>query len=65
VPERGGDRFASLGQAAQRKVLGPGKLALYEAGRLELDDLVVVTSSRFGRGRREASIRELRQRRAA
>lgn len=65
TPMPGSQIFARLERVDQLTVLGPGKLALYESGEIRLEDLVVRTRSRFGPGRAEVPLRELRQRRAA
>lgn len=58
--ETGADLFARLSDADQRRVLGPGKYALYQAGTLRLADLVAKTDGgRWGPGLRERSIREI------
>jgi hypothetical protein len=59
-PEPGSAVFARLSEAEQRQILGPGKLELFKAGKLELRDLVAVTNSRvWGKGRRERTLREV------
>ena len=57
--EPGPDVFGRLPAAAQRRILGPGKHALYADGRISLPDVVVRTRHRrWGPGRREATIDE-------
>lgn len=57
--EPGTEWFARQDEALQREMLGPGKLAAYRAGRITLPDLVEVTHHpRWGRGRRERSLRD-------
>ncbi len=56
----GPELFRGLSPAQRRKVLGPGKAALYEAGAIDLPDLVQVTAHPWGMGRRSKSLRELR-----
>lgn len=59
-PERnrpGVQQFARLSPAAQRAIVGPGKLALLESGQITLEDLVQEYSHpRWGVTRHEASI---------
>ncbi len=53
----GEDLFAQADPELQRQVLGPSKFAAYKAGDITLADLVQKTSSsRWGGGRREASL---------
>ena len=59
LPEPGPLVFARQPVGVQRRVLGPGKLAAYQAGQLGLSDLVRVTRSpRFGEGRAARSLRD-------
>lgn len=52
--------FARQPRDVQRRLLGPGKLALYESGGLPLADLVVDTlHPLWGPGRRERALRDL------
>lgn len=58
VVEPGPARFARMPRATQLKILGPGKLAAYEAGDLAIEDLAQPTFSRvWGPGLRERSLR--------
>jgi SPP1 gp7 family putative phage head morphogenesis protein len=57
----GEDRFARLAPDDQRAILGIGKYAAYQAGQLDLADLVARTrDARWGPGRRERSLSEVR-----
>lgn len=58
--ESGEAWFAKQPAEVQRKILGPGKFALYQAGDLRLGDLVTETVSPvWGRGLRETPLRLL------
>jgi len=58
-PTRGPDWFAEQDEAIQLRVLGPGKLALYQAGDIDLEDLVTEqVSTRWGNSFREGSIQQ-------
>lgn len=58
--ERGPAVFADLPAEQQRRILGPGKYMAYRSGDLTLDDLVQETRHRrWGRGRRERSLRDV------
>jgi SPP1 gp7 family putative phage head morphogenesis protein len=57
--------FARQPASVQRAVLGPGKYRMYQQGELRLADVVGRTRSPvWGGGRRERSLRELRERQA-
>jgi len=57
--ESGEDWFARQPEAAQRRVLGPGKFSAYKDGRLRLADVVQPTVDPvWGRGLRERSLRD-------
>lgn len=59
-PGTGAALFARLSEEDRRNVLGPGKAALYESGRLNLGALVTETDDpRHGPGLRETTLREL------
>lgn len=61
--ETGSEAFARLTRPEKLAIVGPGKLALLEAGRITLSDLVVrTTSGAYGPGRRVATLRELEAR---
>jgi SPP1 gp7 family putative phage head morphogenesis protein len=56
----GADWFAGQPAATQRAILGPAKLRAYQAGDLQLADLVGETrSATWGAGRYEKSLKEL------
>jgi len=56
----GEERFAALVLADQRAVLGPAKLAAYQAGQLRLADLVGErTAGAWGPVRYERSLRDV------
>lgn len=56
----GEERFAALDAASQRTVLGPAKLAAYQAGQLRLPDLVGErTAGAWGPVRYERSLRDV------
>ena len=56
----GPEWFAAQPVGLQRRILGPGKLRAYEEERIELRDLVAVTSHPlWGGGLRERSLREI------
>ena len=58
--EPGVEWFARQDAATQRRILGPAKYAAYQAGDLELMDLVgVKTHPRWGRTRFERSLRSI------
>lgn len=58
----GPDAFASLSNAEQRLILGPGKYNAYASGRAGLPDFVRRThSQRWGAGRRTATLDEALQ----
>lgn len=60
TPETGEAWFARQPENVQAAMLGPGKFALYQAGELQLADLVQpVTHPVWGRGVRERPLREL------
>lgn len=53
--------FTELSEEDQRFILGPGKFGLWQSGAITLADLAVDTfSAVYGRGMREAGLRELR-----
>lgn len=61
----GDEVFGSFTPAQQRVVLGPGKYEAYKSGKIALKDLVAHThSERWGPGRRERTLREVRTIRA-
>jgi hypothetical protein len=58
--------FARLSPDRQMAVLGPGKAALYQAGALDLADLVeLVNDPRWGPIRREVPLYRLKRRQSA
>lgn len=64
APERrqpyGAEWFAQQDAATQRAMLGPGKFALYQQGRITLADLVEIRNDpRWGQGLRQRTLEEL------
>ena len=60
--EPGPAAFARLPKTTQKRILGPGKFALYEAGEIDLPDLVRKTDDpRWGPSRSERPLRALRR----
>ncbi len=59
--ETGPERFARLSPAEQRAILGPGKLALYQQGKLQLNDLVgIYDDPIWGTMRHEIALKDLK-----
>lgn len=64
IPSRqtGSDWFAQQAPEMQRATLGPSKYDLYAAGKIHLQDLVEDTyNDRWGRGKKERSLKSLMQ----
>lgn len=58
-PPLGADVFAALPAGDQRRILGPGKFAAYQAGQIQLADLVAPTVHPvYGPGLRERSLKD-------
>lgn len=66
VQRRGDDLLRSMSPADLRRALGPSRAALYRAGQIDLQDMVVRTHDpRWGSMRREATVAEARANAAA
>jgi SPP1 gp7 family putative phage head morphogenesis protein len=61
----GSSLFERLPARSKLSILGPTRYGAYERGELRLEDIPRETASRFGRGLRQANLRELGLRQAA
>ena len=60
-PDRanGSEEFALIDEAEQLEILGPARFALYQNGQLDLNDLYVETSSKWGPGLKYKKLSQL------